>query len=280
MLRKLFSFMLVGCFTLSATAHADENEDMRIVSLMPSNTEVLYELELLDYVVGVTTVDSYPEELEEMAIVRFDSMNLDVEELITLEPTHILAHEINMSMSEDILEQVSDTIDVEILVVEDSEDIDGIAKSILEIGEFLEVEDDAEELAEEFLARVDTLTFESERDAEVMVFVSLQPEIYTVGDETFISSALEVLGLENSFNDIEGYPSVSKEDILVKNPRYAINITGMDDMEFEDAVLDLNLSNLDINEASQQCTVDPDLLARPGVRVVEGIEAVRSCIDE
>src|SRR5699024_10832814 len=137
MLRILFSFMLVGCFTLSATAHADENEDMRIVSLMPSNTEVLYELELLDYVVGVTTVDSYPEELEEMAIVRFDSMNLDVEELITLEPTHILAHEINMSMSEDILEQVSDTIDVEILVVEDSEDIDGIAKSILEIGEFL-----------------------------------------------------------------------------------------------------------------------------------------------
>ena len=280
MLKKMFSLIILGGFVLSATAHADEKEDMRIVSLTPSNTEILYELELLDYVVGVTTVDTYPEELEAMDIVRFDSMNLDVEELLTLEPTHILTHEINMSTSEDILEQVSNTIDVEILVVEDSKEMDDIADSILEIGEFLEVGDAAEEMAEEFLEQVDAFASEDELNEEVMVFVSLQPEIYTVGDETFISAALEVLGLENSFDDTEGYPSVSKEDILVKNPDFAINITGMDEEEFEAAILDLNLSSLSINEASQQCLVDPDLLSRPGVRVVEGLEAVRSCIDE
>ena len=272
--------IFVSLFAFSASVHADEIEDMRIVSLTPSNTEILSELELLDDVVGVTTVDTYPEELEEMDIVRFDSMNLDVEELITLGPTHILTHEINLSTSEDILEQVSDTIDVEILVVEDSEDMDDIADSIMEIGEFLEVEDAAEELAEKFLERIDALSSESDLNEEVMVFVSLAPEVYTVGDETFISAALDVLGLKNSFNDSEGYPSVSREDILVKNPDYAINITGMDEEEFEAAILDLNLSNLKINDADQQCLVDPDLLSRPGVRVVEGLEAVRSCIDE
>lgn len=280
MLKKMFSLIILGGFVLSATAYADEKEDMRIVSLTPSNTEILYELELLDYVVGVTTVDTYPEELEAMDIVRFDSMNLDVEELLRLKPTHILTHEINISTSEDILEQVSNTIDVEILVVEDSKEMDDIADSILEIGEFLEVGDAAEEMAEEFLEQVDAFASEDELNEEVMVFVSLQPEIYTVGDETFISAALEVLGLENSFDDTEGYPSVSKEDILVKNPDFAINITGMDEEEFEAAILDLNLSSLSINEASQQCLVDPDLLSRPGVRVVEGLEAVRSCIDE
>lgn len=279
-MKKLFSLVLVSFIAFGISVNAKEIDEMRIVSLTPSNTEIIYELGLLDQIVGVTTVDSYPEELEEMDIIRLDAMNLDVEALITLEPTHILTHEISLSTSEDILEQVSKSIDVEILVVEDSEDIEDIARSIEDVGEFLDVEDEAETVAEEFLEDVETLTIETDLEYEVMVFVSLTPEIYTVGDETFISSAIEVLGLGNSFNDTEGYPSVSKEDILVRNPDYAVNITGMDDADFEDAIDDLNLSQLNINDSLNQCTIDPDLLSRPGIRVIEGLETLVACMDE
>lgn len=278
-MKKILLIIIVGFIGLASSVEADEN-DMRIVSLLPSNTEILYELDLLDQVVGVTTVDFYPEELEDMDIMRFDAMNLDVEVLIELEPTHILTHEINMSTSEDILERASDTIDVEVLVLEDSEDMEDIAESIQDIGEFLDVKDEADDLAESFLDVIDSLADEDSLSNEVLVFVSLEPEIYTVGRETFIDNALKVIGLVNSFEDIEGYPTVSKEDILVRNPEYAINITGMDEEDFASAIEDLNISDVLINDVDNQCNIDPDTLARPTVRIVEGLEALRACIDD
>ncbi len=64
----------------------------RIVSLMPSNTEILYELGLGKYIVGVSTVDDYPKDVKK-GKKQFDALNLNKEELLKAKPDLILAHE-------------------------------------------------------------------------------------------------------------------------------------------------------------------------------------------
>lgn len=276
-MKRLLFILLIGLSFNVATVDAKE---MRIVSLMPSNTEIIYALDLLEQVVGVTTSDSYPEALEDMEVARLDVMMLDVETLITLEPTHIIAHEIIMTSTEDILEQVKKNIDVEILVVEDAIEVVDIAQSIESVGEFLNVEAASVELSEDFLESLDAIADAEALGKEVLVFVSMAPEIYTVGRETFIDSALEVLGLENTFHEIRGYRTIGKEDILMKNPDYAVNITSMDDSGFSESIEELRLTGLAINDVSKQCTIDPDLLARPSIRIIEGLKELSECLDE
>lgn len=277
-MKRLLCLLLCMMIFVIHPVAADDSK--RIVSLVPSGTELIYELGLLEQLVGVTTVDSYPEELEDMDLVKFDAMMLDVEALITLQPTHIVTHEMSLPMTEDILNQVSEAIDVEMLVIEDEKTLLDITESIEAVGEFLEAEDAAQKLVVEFLEDIEALSDAADKRAEVIVFVSLEPEIYTVGRGTFIDSALGEMGFDNVFDDIEGYKSISIEDILLRAPEYAVNITSMDEEAFEDALSSMNLRALNIQNSENQCTVDPDLLARAGIRIVEGLEAIEECISD
>ena len=63
----------------------------RIVSLMPSNTEILYRLGLGNNIVGVSTVDDYHKDVKK--VKQFDAMNLNKEKLLKAKPDLILAHE-------------------------------------------------------------------------------------------------------------------------------------------------------------------------------------------
>ena len=72
-------------------SNSKEHSYKRIVSLMPSNTEILYELGLGKDIVGVSTVDDYPKDVKKGK--QFDTMNLNKEALLKVKPDLILAHE-------------------------------------------------------------------------------------------------------------------------------------------------------------------------------------------
>ena len=64
----------------------------------------------------------------------------------------------------------------------------------------------------------------------------------------------------------------------MRNPEYAINITSLDADAFNDALSSKNVTGLQIADTDYQCTIDPDVLARPGIRILEGLEAIEECI--
>ena len=68
-----------------------DNPPERIISLAPSNTEILFAIGAGDKVVGVTTYDDYPEEVLDIEkIGDFNGINL--ERIIELEPDLSLIH--------------------------------------------------------------------------------------------------------------------------------------------------------------------------------------------
>ena len=107
MKQKLWVFLIViiliaaGCSAPTKTDKKDNQDKAenaqkskpkyhRIISLMPSNTEILYQLGLGDDIVGVSTVDDYPNDVKHKQ--KFDAMKLNKEQLLKAKPDLIVAH--------------------------------------------------------------------------------------------------------------------------------------------------------------------------------------------
>src|SRR5699024_3346340 len=108
-------------------------EEMRIISLMPSNTEIIAELGETDSLVGITTVDDYPENLRE-ALTRIDIFVLDEEEITVLNPPHTILNSLGYDANPEIITRTAESTGAQVLVVDDAEEIDEIYGTITDIG--------------------------------------------------------------------------------------------------------------------------------------------------
>jgi len=95
----------------------------RIISLTPSNTELLFALGLGERVVGVTTYCDYPQEVNQKA--RIGDLKGNVEEIVALKPDLVVAKAV---LNEDVVDKLR-KLDVPVLCV-DPESIEGIYRSI------------------------------------------------------------------------------------------------------------------------------------------------------
>ncbi|MFC3419132.1 ABC transporter substrate-binding protein [Salinicoccus hispanicus] len=278
-------FILAGCNSVEEGVENTPLENQRIVSLIPSNTEIAVEMGLEHNLVAVTTEDDYPESIvDNTDLVRLNAFELDEETLVSLEPTHILAHESAGSVYGDILDRVSEATEAEVLVVDDAQSIEGIYRSITDIGEFLNEKTSAERLNEsiERDINIQSSIFEDRGESiDAFIHISPQPELYTAGGNTFIADALSEIYINNTFEDLEGYPAVSAEDVVRHNPDKVISIMGMEDAALEESIENTpGFSELAISEPENQCNISPELLSRPGPRIAEGLKAVGRCIYE
>lgn len=257
--------------------------DKRIVSLIPSNTEILDALGLNDEIVGITTVDTYPEDLvEDPEISKIDAFEFDIEQLLALEPTHILSHESSRAMHESILEQIAAETGAEVLYVEETETVDGIPETIIEIGRFIGETDKADEAADNLKEDIDTISGDEsqEENYDAVIQIERSPEFYTTGDNTFLHDVLEKLNVDNTFSDLDGFTSVSVETVIERKPDYIISVSGVDEAGLNEEVADLpGIENLTIESEERQCAVDPDTVTRPGPRITEGMMEISECLN-
>lgn len=273
---------------LSSDAGSEQNssesfsDERRIVSLIPSNTEILHAMDMNDEIVGITTVDTYPEALAENPDVeKIDAFEFDIEQLLALEPTHILSHESSRAMHESVLEQFETETGAEVFYVRETETVDGIPETIMDIGKFIGETDKADEAAETLEKDIESIVEDVDRKEtyDAFIQISRSPEIYTAGDNTFLHDILEKMDLENTFGDLEGFTSVSMENVIERNPDYIISVSGVDTDGLNEEVAQFpGIENMTIESEDRQCAVDPDLVTRPGPRITEGMMAISECL--
>src|SRR5699024_6411960 len=117
--------LIMAVLILSACGENTQS-DVRIVSLIPCNCEIMSELLGSNQVIGVTTVYTCPESINESDSERIDTFNLEPETIIELNPTHIISHASINEMTKAEIDQVVDATDAELLIVDDALDIDGV----------------------------------------------------------------------------------------------------------------------------------------------------------
>lgn len=258
------------------------SDNKRIVSLIPSNTEILDALDMNDDIVGITTMDTYPETLtEDPDVDTLDAFEFDIEQLLALKPTHILSHESSRAMHEGVLEQIADETDAEVLYVEDAETVDGIPETIKEIGGFLGADEKADEAAESLENDIEATAQNAHTDVsyDAVIQIGRSPEFYTTGRNTFLNDALKKVGVNNAFDDLTGFPSVSIETVIERDPDYIISVSGVDTAGLNDEVKEFpGIENMTIESEDRQCAVDPDIITRPGPRITEGLAEISACL--
>lgn len=261
-------------------SNSKEHSYKRIVSLMPSNTEILYELGLGKDVVGVSTVDDYPKDVKKEK-KQFDTMNLNKEALLKVKPDLILAHESQKGTSKKVLDSLEKN-GVKVVYVKDAQSLDQTYETFKQIGKVTGREHEANELVDETKHNVEKVIKSvprHHRSQSVFMEVSSKPEIYTAGKHTFFDDMLAQLDAKNSFSNIEGWKPVDKESIIKKNPDILISTEGLSKSDYYKVIKKRDgFRQIKAVKNGRIETVDGDEISRPGPRIDEGVKQLRDAI--
>lgn len=265
--------VLAGCSGQSANQPSHE----RIISLMPSNTEILYKLGLGSSVVGVTTADDYPAAVKNKE--RFDSMNLNKEQLLKAQPTLIFAHESARVQQEKVLNYLKKK-GVKVVYVKDAETLEQIDDSIMQIAESAGAEQKGEEVSARINQKIQDIKKQYPHvNKKIFIEVSSEPDIYTGGSRTLFDDMLTTLGAENAFHDVTGWQAVSKESIIKANPDVMIS-TSQTTHDYRQLVKQRGgFEQVTAVRNNQVDGIDSDLISRPGPRIAEGLEELAQAIE-
>lgn len=261
-------------------SNSKEHSYKRIVSLMPSNTEILYELGLGKDIVGVSTVDDYPKDVKKEK-KQFDTMNLNKEALLKVKPDLILAHESQKGTSKKVLDSLEKN-GVKVVYVKDAQSLDQTYETFKQIGKVTGREHEANELVDETKHNVEKVIKSvprHHRSQSVFMEVSSKPEIYTAGKHTFFDDMLAQLDAKNSFSNIEGWKPVDKESIIKKNPDILISTEGLSKSDYYKVIKKRDgFRQIKAVKNGRIETVDGDEISRPGPRIDEGVKQLRDAI--
>lgn len=253
----------------------------KIVSLIPSNTEIAYELGLGEEIVGVSDFDNYPEET--VAKEKVGGMELNIEKILSLTPDLVLAHASTGMTSEEGLKQLKDA-GVNVLVVNDALNFEQVFDSIEMIGKATGEEEEAEKVINKMKDRFDSIqkkaaTIEESKKKTVFVEVSPEPEIYTSGKNTFIDGMLKMILANNASGKFEGWVKVDPEAVIQMNPDVIVTTYGFyTENAVENVLARKGWQDVKAIQGKQVIDVHSDLVTRPGPRLAEGVEELAKAI--
>ena len=250
-----------------------ERPPERIVSIAPSNTEILYALGLEDRVVAVDTYSNYPPEAAEKPQVG-DYLEPDLESVVAAEPDLILAAELHLGT---VLPEL-ETLNLTAVVIEPA-NLDEVFASMLQVGAIAGEPARATELVCELQARVDAVTSAIAGAPRPRVFFELDPGLFTVGPGTFIADVIDRAGGDNVAADAaEMWPQLGAEAVVSADPDVILLADEVAGVTPEQVAARPGWQGIAAVEQGRVIVIDPDLVARPGPRVVDGLETVAAAL--
>lgn len=200
----------------------------RIVSMSPSVTEILFELELGDRVVGVTRFCEYPPQATKKAKVG-GLHDPNFEAIVALEPDLVILRETSEKTMAAFEELELDTL------VVCHKNVEGILDSIGAIGHRCGAEEEAERVVAGLrseIQRIERKTAGLERPRVMFAVQRTLDEpgkiqnVYVAGREGFIDRVITLAGGENACPDsLAGFPVVSAEGIMQMNPQVILDMS-------------------------------------------------------
>jgi iron complex transport system substrate-binding protein len=258
-----------------------ESKPERIVSLIPSNTEIAFALGLGEEVVGVSDHDNYPEEATKKE--KIGGMEINVEKIISLQPNLVLAHPSIVNSSKEGLQQLKDA-GITVLVVNDAQNLEQAYESIEMIGTATGEKDEAEKIIQNMKERIEKVKekaaeIEESKQKTVFIEVSPAPEIYTPGKNTFMDEMLTIINAKNAFGDLEGWAKIDQEAVIEKNPDVIVTTYGFYETDpIGNVTSRKGWENIEAVKNKQVFDVHSDLVSRPGPRLAEGVEELAKAV--
>jgi len=245
----------------------------RVVSLAPSNTEILFAIGAGKQVVGRDQLSDFPEEAKSLADVgsTFDALN--TEQIVSLKPDLVLAAEINTP------EQVKQLEDLGLTVyyLKNPLTLEELYGNLEIVAQLTGHKQEAATLIESLKKRVAAVD-------EKIASISSRPNVfyeldatdpakpYTAGKGTFITQLIDRAGGHNIAADLDGYPQMSLEQVVAADPAFIILGDARYGVSPESIAQRPGWENLAAVKNGQVVPFNDDLVSRPGPRLVDALE--------
>ncbi|MCE2736191.1 MAG: ABC transporter substrate-binding protein [Ilumatobacteraceae bacterium] len=222
--RRAFSLIAASAFLFSACGGATESSDttspensLKIVSLSPTATEMLYAIGAGDQVVAVDSLSTYPAEVAPK-VTKISAYEPSAEAILAYEPDVVL---ISNDMNK-ITEQLT-TADPEIDVWTGAaaSSIEDVYTQITQLGELTGRVDAAADVVEDMKERIDAAVPNEAPAVSYKAFYELDNTYYSVTSNTFVGALLKQIGFNSIADGVEegnDYPQLSAEAIVAADP--------------------------------------------------------------
>ena len=255
----------------------------KIVSLAPSNTEILFSLGAGSQVIGRDEFSDYPAEAKSLPSVGGSMGKYNLEAIAALKPDLVLAASIN---TPDQVKSLTD-LGLNVFYLANPVDLNGMYANLQIVAKLTGKDAQTETLIASLKARVDAV-------AAKLASVTTKPRVYyeldftnpakpyTAGPGSFVDNLLSLAGGENIGAGLKGqYAEISAEEIIASNPQVIL----LGDAAYsnppvtpENVAQRPGWDQLDAVKNKQVFVFDDNLVSRPTARLVDGLETLAKLI--
>lgn len=182
----------------------------RIISLVPSQTELLFDLGLDEEIAGITKFCIYPEEKVKRKVLVGGTKTLDTDRIRKLNPDLIVANK-----EENTRQQIEELQRHYPVHITDMTTLPDALRMIREVGALVGRTAEANQLAQ----RIESRLYPSLQPLGLSVAYLIWRKPYmAAASHTFIHSMLEVAGFSNAFINQVRYPEITPDDLQAVHP--------------------------------------------------------------
>lgn len=185
----------------------------RIISLVPSQSEFLWDLGLHHELVGITKFCIHPKEMFKSIERVGGTKKVNINKIRALKPDLIIGNKEENEKSD--IESLQKEFNVWMSDIFDFEDA---FKMMLSIGKIVGKEKEAQTISGKIQSSLPKVkdVFNGQK---IAYFIWYKPYM-VIANHTFIDHTLNYIGLNNAFKNAERYPEISDEQIVAANPEF------------------------------------------------------------
>lgn len=247
----------------------------RIVSLAPSNTEILFELGAGSQVIARDDFSDYPEEVKALPSITTNLSDINIEQIVLLKPDLVLAAEINTPEQVKALEDVHITV----FYLPNPENLEGLYKNLETVAKLTGRQEVAEKMIPSLRKRIQTVE-DRLKDVETrpVVYVELDgtdpAKPWTTGPGTFQALIIDMAGGKNAGDEMSSeWAQISQEELIVKNPDFML-VDAVWGTTLEQVTQRPGWQVMKAVQNKQVVPMDFNLFSRPTPRLVEAVETL------
>ena len=256
-----------------------EKVPQTIISIAPSNTEILFALGLGDQVVAVTDYCDYPAEAKEKTSLG-SYITPSMEDIVAISPDLILATSVHEEEVISALEKIGMTV-----LALDPKTMDEVMESIALVGQVTGRQEEAAQVVSGMRARVKAVTDKTNNLADTerpRVFYAVWYEpLMSAGAETFQDDLIGIAGGNNVAGNLTGWITIGLETVVEADPEVMIagvNFINIGDLNYQFIETEPRLRDTQARLNNKVFEVDSDLVSRTGPRIVDGLEKLAQFI--
>jgi len=251
---------------------------VRIISLSPSATEILFALNADSQVLAVDDNSNYPVRVPKSDLSSFTP---NVEAIAALDPDLVVL-QINATNAKTVRDALT-KIEIPVFVEPAAKNVNDTYKEIRLIGKIIDKEKAAKKLIAEMKSRIKKALVTNKSKAKLKFFHELDNTLYTATSKTFIGSVYKDFGLINvadaaSGADASGYPQLSAEYLIKSNP----DLIFLADAQYGESTDSLKArpgwSAISAVKNNRVIALPADIPSRWGPRIVDFYELVGKSI--